>query len=59
MAVILCEPNNPYVTSARSAVARAALTRSNAVEIISETLSKDPKWRKIDNTPNNPNWRTL
>lgn len=65
MAVILPYPNNPAVRQARSAIAQSALIRSNTlippteIESIPEASVGQPNWRKIDNTPNDPNWREV
>lgn len=56
MTYTLPEPNNPAVKSARSNIMRSALSRANKT-LSDSTLGTDPNWRKVDNTPNNPNWR--
>lgn len=63
MTVILPEPNNPAVRQARANIAQSALMRFNAlvppteIETLPEASIGQPNWRKIDNTPNDPNWR--
>lgn len=64
MSIILPYHDNPAVRQSRSAIAQSALVRSNVlippteIEVLPEASTGQPNWRKIDNTPNNPNWRT-
>lgn len=56
--VIPTTTNLPAVSIAKSDLGRSGLMRSNAITPGSENTINLHLWRKADNMPKDPNWRT-